>query len=135
MNNILKEFLDITVVVYLDNILIYTDGPLQQHIQDVSKVLDVLLKQNLKANLEKCEFYKTEVEFLGFIIGVNGIKIDLSKTNAISDQPILKNVKEVQFFLRLANYNRKFIKDYSKIAILLTQLTAKDTTFKWTSEC
>ena len=75
------------------------------------------------------------MEFLGFIIRVNGIKIDPNKTNAISDWPILKNVKEVQSFLGLANYNRKFIKDYSKIAIPLTQLTAKDTTFKWTSEC
>ena len=75
------------------------------------------------------------MEFLGFIIRVNGIKIDPSKTNAISDWPIPKNVKEVQSFLSLANYNRKFIKDYSKIAIPLTQLTAKDTMFKWTSEC
>ena len=87
MNDILKEFLDITVVVYLDDILIYTNGTLQQHIQDVSKVLDALLKWNLKANLEKCEFYKTEVEFLRFIIGVNKIKIDPSKTNTMVRTP------------------------------------------------
>ena len=131
MNDILKEFLDITVVVYLDDILIYTDGPISQHVEDVKKVLEALMKWNLKANPAKCLFHRKEVPFLGYIVGVNGIKIDPDKTESVRNWPTPRNVKDVQSFLGFANYNRKFVKNYSRIAIPLTTLTRKDIKFIW----
>ena len=72
-----------------------------------------LKERRLKANLKKCEFYVKETKFLGFIIRVDGIRIDPTKITLIKEWPTPKNLKEVQSFLRLANYNRKFIAGYS----------------------
>ena len=113
INDTLKEYLDRIVVAYLDDILIYTDGDLEQHIKDVQQVLTKLQERNLKANPKKCEFHVKNTEFLGFIIRVDGIRIDSAKITSIKDWPTPKNLKEVQSFLRLANYNRKFIAGYS----------------------
>ena len=134
MNDVLKEFLDQTVIVYLDDILVYTNGPLTEHIRDVQNILQQLLLWNLKAKPEKCDFHKTEVEFLGFIVGINGVKIDPTKTKSVQEWPTPKTIKDVQSFLGFTNYNRKFVKDYSKLALPLTTLTKKDTEFKWTKE-
>ena len=70
------------------------------------------------------------MDFLGFIVGTNGIRIDPEKIRSIIEWPTPKTIKDVQVFLGLANYNRKFIKDYSKLALLLTQLTRKDIRFR-----
>lgn len=113
----------------------YTKGDLPRHQVEVKHVLNALEAYHLKANSKKCEFHKEEVEFLGFFVGRKGIRIDPQKTKSVREWPIPKNVKEVQSFLGLANYNRRFIKDYSKIAIPLTELTMKDKTFSWTKQC
>lgn len=113
INDTLREHLDRTVVTYLDDILIYTDGNLEQHVKDVQQILTKLQERRLKVNLKKCEFYVKETEFLGFIIGVDSIRIDPAKITSIKEWPTPKNLKEVQSFLRLANYNRKFILGYS----------------------
>ena len=89
-----------------------------------------MLKVRFKTALEKCKFYKKEVKFLGFVIRTSSIKIDLVKVQSIVEWPTPKNVTNVQAFLRLANYNRKFIKDYLKKAIPLTNLTKKDIGFR-----
>ena len=83
MNDTLREFLDIFVTVYLDNILIYTDRTLEKHKEHVKKVFQKLIERNLKVALEKCEFYKIEVEFLGYIIGINRIKMDPTKIKSV----------------------------------------------------
>ncbi|KAG9939811.1 hypothetical protein KCU85_g10054, partial [Aureobasidium melanogenum] len=119
INDTLREYLDITVVAYLDDILIYTDGDLNQHIKDVQQVLAKLEERRLKANPKKCEFHVKETEFLGFIIGIDGIRIDPAKITSIKEWPTPKNLKEVQSFLGLANYNRKFISGYSQTALPL----------------
>ena len=131
INDTLREYLDRTVVAYLDDILIYTDGNLEQHVKDVQQVLTKLQERRLKANPKKCEFHVKETEFLGFIIGVDGIRIDPAKITSIKEWPTPKNLKEVQSFLGLANYNRKFISGYSQTALPLVELTKQDTPFIW----
>jgi len=134
INNVLRDLLDITVIAYLDDILIFTKGSREQHTRDVQEVFKRLSKTTFKTAPEKCEFYKKEVKFLGFIMSQNGIKIDPEKTKSIEEWPTPKNLTEVQSFLGLANYNRKFIKDYSKQATPLTKLTRKDEPFIWGEE-
>jgi len=134
INNVLRDLLDITVIAYLDDILIFTKGSREQHTKDVQEVFKRLARTTFKTAPEKCEFYKKEVKFLGFIMSQNGIKIDPEKTKSIEEWPTPKNLTEVQSFLGLANYNRKFIKDYSKQATPLTKLTRKDEPFIWGEE-
>ena len=83
INDTLREHLDRIVIAYLDDILVYTEGDLVQHIYNIQQVLDKLLKKNLRAVLEKCEFYKKEIDFLRFIVGVNSIRMDLAKVKDV----------------------------------------------------
>ncbi len=134
INDTLRDLLDVTVIAYIDDIVIYTKGSREQHAKDVAAVFERLSRTTFKTAPNKCEFFKKEIEFLGFLIGTDGIKIDPKKTTSIVEWPVPKTVKEVQAFLGLANYNRKFVKDYSKIAIPLTNLTKKDEQFIWKPE-
>jgi len=134
INDVLRDLLDITVLAYVDDILVFTTGSLEQHVKDVQAVFERLATTTFKTAPEKCEFHKKSVKFLGFIIGTDGVRIDPEKTRSIEEWPTPRTVKEIQSFLGLANYNRKFIPDYSRVAIPLTKLTKKDTPFKWTSD-
>jgi len=129
----LRKYLDVFVVVYLDDILVYSKT-YEEHVQHVRHVLTALRDADLRIKLEKTEFHKCEVKFLGYIISRDGLKMDAKKIEAITSWPKLTIVKEVQSFLGFANFYRQFIKDYSKIATLLTNLTRKDQTFEWTLE-
>jgi len=97
-------------------------------------VLQRLRKHNLKLQIDKCEFLRKEVTYLGHIISKNGILSDPAKLTAVKNFPTPKRVKDVQSFIGLAGYYRKFIKDFSKITKPLTILTKKDTKFDWTME-
>ncbi|KAI7201342.1 hypothetical protein KC365_g18742, partial [Hortaea werneckii] len=97
-------------------------------------VLERLSTVDFKTAPEKCEFYKKEIEFLGFIINTTGIKMDPKKVQSIEEWPTPKTVKDIQAFLGLANYNRKFVEGYSKLATPLTSLTKKDIKFVWTEK-
>jgi len=124
-------------LVYLDDIVIY--GPnLKEHNKRLIQVLDRLREHNLKLQPEKCEFLQKEVVHLGHIITENGIRPDPSKLYAVEDFPVPRKVKDVQSFLGLAGYYRKFIAkfiaDFSKIAKPLTKLTKKGEKFNWTAE-
>ena len=130
INDTLRPLLDICVVAYLDDILVYSET-FEQHVTCVKKVMKLLDSRDLRLKPEKCEFHKQEVTFLGFVVGSEGIRMDPKKIAAIKDWPTPTNVKEVQGFLGFANYNRKFIKDYSKISKPLTELTKKDQPFQW----
>jgi hypothetical protein len=133
VNDTLRGKLDICVVVYLDDILVFSMTH-EQHTKDVKWVLDRLREKDLKAQLEKCEFHKTEVSFLGFKVGRNGVSMQEDKTAAIRDWAAPTKVKEVQEFLGFCNFYRSFIKDYSKITAPLTNLTKKDQVWNWGPE-
>ena len=94
INDALREHLDVFVIAYLDDILVYSKT-LEDHQRHVSQVLNYLEARDLRLKPEKCEFYKEEVDFLGFIIGRNGIRIDPQKLEAISKWPIPTIIKEV----------------------------------------
>ena len=98
VNNILREDLDKKVIAYLNDILIYFKT-YRQYRKDIKGILDKLLSREMKFELEKCAFYKKEVQFLKYIISIEGIQIDLGKIKAIIEQPVPINVKELQSFL------------------------------------
>jgi ribonuclease HI len=100
----------------------------------VTEVLECLRKADLRLKLEKCEWHKEEVEFLGFVVGRNGVKMSDKKIQVVKDWPKPTTVKGIQEFLGFVNFNRRFIKDYSKKALPLTKLTRKDTPFRWGTE-
>ena len=129
VNEILRDLLDVTVITYVDDILVYTKGNLNQYVKDIQEVLKRLSTVDFKTALEKCLFHKQEVEFLGFIISTEGIRVDPKKVEAIQQQLQPKNIKDVQAFLGLANYLRKFIPNFLGIAKDLTELTKKDVLF------
>jgi RNase H-like domain found in reverse transcriptase/Reverse transcriptase (RNA-dependent DNA polymerase) len=132
MNDVFRPYLDKFVVVYLDDILVYSKN-LEEHKKHVRLVMDLLKANNLWAKAEKCTFHTDEVEYLGFIVGKGGVRMDPSKVSSIKDWPPPKNVKDVQTFLGFANFYRRFIHHYSKLAEPLTRLTRKNTPFTFNS--
>ena len=112
MNKIFADILNVFVVVYLDNILIYLDN-LTEHKRHVKEVLQCLRKYGLFASLAKCSFHQTQVEFLGFVLGPDGLQMDDSKVQVIHNWPRPRRLKDVQAFLGFANFYRCFIKNYS----------------------
>ena len=104
INNVIRAHLDQTAIAYLDNILVYLNTQ-QEHTKHVKDVLQYLQEAGLKLNPKKYKFNKPEVEFLRYIIGIEGIKIDPEKIKAIQQWPTPTSVKEVQVFLGFANFN------------------------------
>ena len=129
MNNILREHLDIFVITYLNDILVYSKTK-EKHIKHINIVLKLLMQKNLLFKSEKCEFHKKEVNFLNFIVENNIIRMNSTKVQAVRKWKISINSTEVLSFINFTNYNRKFIKEYFKKAISLTDLTKKDTSWK-----
>ena len=128
MNDIFSDLLDVTVIVYLDDILIFSDNP-ADHKKHVREVLRRLRKNGLFARPDKCLFSVDTVSYLGFILSQDGLKMDPAKVQAITDWPKPKKVKDIQSFLGFANFYRRFISDYSAIVVPLTRLTRKG--IKW----
>ena len=131
MNDIFKDIVDIYVVVYLDDILIYSQDE-NEHENHVKEVLTRLRKYNLYCEYEKCMFHVPEVEFLGFVVGINGIKMSMTKVESVLQWAVPKNRTEVMSFLGFANYYRRFVNGFAKIATPLRLLTHKEGEFKWT---
>jgi transposase InsO family protein len=130
VNDVLRDYLDDFVVVYLDDILIYSDT-LEEHTEHVKRVLKKLEAAGISLKLEKCAFDQQKVSFLGFIISTDGISMDPEKVAAIQEWTTPKSVFDIQVFLGLANFYRRFVKNYSKIATPLTALLKKNTKFIW----
>ncbi|KAK1912987.1 hypothetical protein P3342_004923 [Pyrenophora teres f. teres] len=131
INWTLREYLDEFCSAYLDDVLIYTDGSLRQHQDHVRKVLSKLQSAGLHVDIKKCEFEVKSTKYLGFIIDAGkGISIDPDKVKAIKEWEAPKTVKGVRSFLGFANFYRKFIRDFAKIATPLTRLTG-DVSFTW----
>ena len=103
MNDVFKDFLDVCMVVYLDDILIYSKNPIK-HAKHVCEVLRQLQAHSLYAKIEKCEFSINTTNFLGFVVSPDGIRMDESKVQVIQDWPVPKRVKDIQSFLGFANF-------------------------------
>ncbi|KAJ9558183.1 hypothetical protein OSB04_012797 [Centaurea solstitialis] len=134
MNRVCKPYLDKFVIVFIDDILIYSKTA-EEHGEHLRKVLEMLKREQLYAKFSKCEFWLKEVQFLGHIVTQEGIKVDPAKIEAIKDWESPKSPSEVRSFLGLAGYYRRFIEHFSAIATPLTALTKKDVKFEWTSTC
>ena len=130
MNDVLRPFLDEIVNVYLDGILIINKSR-DEHFMHVNKVLDVLKKEKLFLKMSKCEFGKTYLGYLGYIVGGGDLKIDPSKVEVILNWPKPNTVTEVRSFLVAAQYWRKFIANFSSIAATLHALTSVKKVFHW----
>ncbi|XP_033139286.1 uncharacterized protein LOC117130674, partial [Brassica rapa] len=130
MNHVLRSFIGLFVVVYFDDILVYSKS-LEEHIKHLRTVLDVLRKEKLFANLKKCTFCTDNLVFLGFIVSADGVKVDQEKVKAIQEWPIPKTISEVRSFHGLAGFYRRFVKDFSTIAAPLTEVIKKEVGFKW----
>lgn len=133
MHQTFRPYLDRFVLVFLDDILIYSKT-LEEHTRHVQQVLELLRTEKLYAKLSKCEFFRTEVEFLGHHVGRDGIRMMEDKVQAVRDWPPAKRVTDVRAFLGTAGYYRRFIKDFSKISAPLTELTKESVKFEWGPE-
>lgn len=117
----MRGLLDDFVIVYLDDILIFSKDE-KQHEQHVKQVLERLRSANLYAKLSKCEFHQKELKFLGYLINDEGISMDKDRVQAIQDWPVPKSVKDIQSFMGFTGFFRKFIKNYSIITAPLTNM-------------
>ena len=134
MNRIFRLYLDRFVVVFIDDILIYSKDE-TEHAEHLRIVLQTLRDKQLYAKFSKSEFWLREVGFLGHIVSGDGIRVDPSKISAIVDWKPPKNVTEVKSFLGLAGYYRRFVNGFSIIAAPITRLLRKDVKFEWTEDC
>ncbi|KAK9055581.1 hypothetical protein SSX86_026665 [Deinandra increscens subsp. villosa] len=130
MNRVCRPMLDRSVIVFIDDILVYSRSE-EEHAEHLREVLEKLRAERLFAKFSKCAFWLKEVQFLGHVIGAEGIMVDPSKIEAVTKWERPRNPTEVRSFLGLAGYYRKFIQDFSKIALPMTKLTRKDTKFVW----
>jgi hypothetical protein len=133
INDILREYLNVFVVVYLDDILICSQKE-EDHVEHVTKVLQKLQEASLFVNRKKCDFHTTSTIYLGFIVTPKDISMDPQKVKAISDWKPPKTVHDVQIFLGFANFYGRFIDKYTIKCRLMYELLRKDVSFKWTEE-
>jgi hypothetical protein len=136
INSVLQDYLDDFVSAYVDDILIYSTGSLQDHRQKVGKVLQRLMDAGLQIDIDKCEFETKRVKYLGYIIEAEaGIRVDPDKIAAIREWATPTSVKAVRAFIGFANFYRVFIPEFSNIAEPLLNLTKKEVPFRWDDTC
>ncbi|GJR19420.1 reverse transcriptase domain-containing protein [Tanacetum coccineum] len=130
MNRVCKPYLDKFVIVFIDDILIYSKSE-EEHEAHLKTILDLLKKEKLYAKFSKCEFWLQEVQFLGHVVNRDGIHVDPSKVESVKNWKTPESSTEIRSFLGLAGYYRRFIENFSKIAKPLTMLTQKNKTYVW----
>jgi hypothetical protein len=130
MNQVLGPYLDQFVIVYLDDILVFSRTP-EEHEHHLHLVLEALEKHQLYVGLDKCAFGLRSVDFLGHVVSSEGIKPDPAKVEAVREWPTPKSVREVRSFLGLTGYYRRFIHHYASKALPLTDLTRSDVPWQW----
>ena len=133
-NRVFRPYLDKFVVVFIDDILIYSKDR-EEHADHLKMVLQTLKEHQLYGKLNKCEFWLEEVVFLGYAGAKEAIKVDLHKVKAITKWLRPTNVTKVRSFLGLTDYYQRIIKDFLKIASPLTNLLKKANKFEWTEKC
>lgn len=119
MNSVFQEYLDQFMLVFLDDILVYSKN-VEEHDRHLRLVLQVLRENQLFKKLAKCEFYSPTIHYLRHIISIKGLAIDLKKIKAIIDWPTLKNVSEIRSFMGLASYYKNLSKTSQKLAYPIT---------------
>jgi hypothetical protein len=130
INWALCEFLDKFCSAYVDDVLVFTNGSLEQHREHVQKVLAKLKEAGLFLDIDKCEFARKETKYLGFIVRARrGVSMDLEKIKAIKEWEAPTTVKGVQGFIGFANFYRQFIPNFSSLTRPLVKLTRKDAQF------
>jgi len=134
VNTVFADMLDVCIIMYLDNILIYSED-MESHQQHVREVLRHLRLHGLFAKPEKCEFHSDSVEYLGYHLSLEGLTMSPDKIQTISDWPEPRKVKDIQSFLGFTNFYRHFIFNYSDIMVPLTQLTRKDAPWNFSEDC
>jgi hypothetical protein len=134
MNKVFMEELDRFVVVFIDDILIYSETA-EEHEEHLRIVLERLRQQKLYAKFNKCEFWMEKVAFLGHVLSAEGMAVDPSKVESVTkwEQPL--NVTDIRSFLGMAGYYRRFIENFSNIASLMTELLKNNTKFEWLEAC
>ena len=129
INHVLHAFIGKFVVVYFDDILIYSKD-LTEHLDHLSYIFNILRSEKLYVNLKKCTFCMERIVFLGYVVIAQVIKIDEEKVKAIQDWPIPKLASEVRSFHRLASFYKCFVKDFSTLVAPLNEVVKKSIGFK-----
>jgi hypothetical protein len=134
MNKVLREFIGKFVIVYLDDILVYSKS-VAEHLKHLATVMQKLQEEKLLINMKKSSFMKTKLIYLGFVISTNELRMDLDKVEVIKNWPSPRNVFEVRSFHGLASFYRKFIKNFSGIsAAMMDTVKKQHKSFHWTEE-
>lgn len=130
MNRVFRDYLDEFVIIFVDGILIYSNNE-KLHEEYLRKTLEILRENQMYTKFSICDLLVKQVLFLGHIISIYGISVNLSKVAAVMEWNQLKNIIIVRSFLGLTRYSRRFIKDFCTTTILLNSLTNKDKKFIW----
>ena len=130
MHRVFQPYLDQFVVVFVDDILIYSQSE-REHADHLRIVLQLLRDHQLYAKFSKCEFWLTEVRFLGHVVPASGVSVDPEKVEAMMSWERPKSVFEIRSFLGLAGYYTRFIEDFSRLAAPMTRFTRKEVKFDW----
>jgi len=134
MNNVLCSYLDKFVIVFIDDILVYSKNK-EEHEEHLAVILQLLREHKLYEKFDKCDFFQTQIHYLGHIVSKDGVAVDPKKVKATMEWPTPKNVAKVRSFMELAGYYKRFIKNFSKIGHLITTLKKKGKRFKWVVDC
>ncbi len=134
MNDVLFDYLHQFCQIYLDDIIIYSKT-LKKHKRHVRLVLHRLREADLQMNINKCEFHVQKIFFLGLLLFIKGLKMNLRKVQAVVEWSTSTNLTQVQFFVDFCNFYRRFIKNFSKIVRSLVRLTQKEVIFEWDQAC
>ncbi|CAH1431601.1 unnamed protein product [Lactuca virosa] len=133
MNRVCMPMLDRSLIVFIDDILVYSKNK-KQHEDYLREVLETLRNEKIYAKFSKYEFWLHEVQFLGHLVNQKGILVDPTKIKVVMQWEVPRSPSEIQIFLGLAGYYRRFIENFSRIAAPMTKLTKKTVTFRWGPE-
>ena len=134
MNNVMHKYLDKFVVVFIDDILIYSKSE-EEHKEHLKIVLQELREHQLHAKFSKCDFFKDKIQYLGHVVTKEGISVDLEKIREIKEWPIPKDANDVRSFMGITRYYQRFIEGFSRIAKPINSLQKKGKKFKWIQKC
>eukprot|EP00253_Pinus_taeda_P008401 PITA_08401 len=134
MNNIFHQYLDQFMLIFVDDILIYS-RTIEEHQEHLIMVLQTLREHQLYAKFSNCDFFKEEIQYLGHVITRDGIAVDPEKIKAIMEWLVPRDVTDIQSFMGLAGYYRRFVEGFSKVAFPITSLQKKGRAFQWTPNC